>query len=279
MMGKPIGILAGSGQFPHLFCEAAKKAGRTVFIIGYKGETSPDLEDLAEKFCWIKLGQLGKSIKFFKKHKVQEIVFLGAITKTRIFKDVFPDIRGLSLWNKIDLKQDDAILSAIADEFERDGITVLESTCYLQDLLFPLGVLSKKKPSENHWKDIQIGYTIAKTIGDLDIGQCVVLRNQTVLAVEAIDGTDSTIRRGGALGHEKAVVVKVCKPSQDFRFDLPAIGVQTIQTMIDAQAKVLAVEKGQALLFDAPATIALANKAGICIVGVQQDAMGKVGCS
>jgi len=277
-MSKPIGILAGSGQFPHLFCEAAKKAGRTVYIVGYKGETSPDLEELAEKFCWVKLGQLGKTLKFLKKNNVEEVVFLGAITKTRIFKDIFPDIRGLSLWNKIDIKQDDAILSAIADEFERDGITVLQSTCYLQDLLFPIGVLTKKKPSESQWQDIQFGFEMAKAVGNLDIGQCVVVREHTVLAVEAIEGTDAAIRRGGALGKEKAVVVKVCKPDQDFRFDLPAIGVQTVQTMIEVGAKVLAVEKGQALLFDAPSTIGAANKAGICIVGVQQDGTGKVGC-
>ena len=277
-MNKPIGILAGGGQFPHLFCTAARKAGRSIFIVGYKGETSPDLEDLADQFCWVKLGQLGKSIKFFKKNQVIEVVFLGAITKTRIFKDIFPDIRGLSLWNKINIKQDNAILSAIADEFERDEITVLESTCYLQDLLFPIGVLSKTKPSSEQWQDVQFGFEMAKAIGNLDIGQCVVVRDQTVLAVEAIDGTDATIRRGGALGKEKAVVVKVCKPDQDFRFDLPAIGVQTIRSMIEVGAKVLAVEKGQALLFDAPATIGAANKAGICIVGVQRDEHGMVGC-
>lgn len=276
-MSKPIGIMAGSGQFPHLFCEAAQKAGRTVFITGLKGETAPDLEELADEFCWLKLGQLGKAIKFFKKNKVEEVVFLGAITKTRIFKDIFPDLRGLSLWNKIDIKQDDAILRAIAGELARDGITVLESTCYLQNLLFPKGVLSKKEPSSSHLKDIQFGFEMAKAVGKLDIGQCVVVREQTVLAVEAIEGTDAAIRRGGTLGREKAVVVKVCKPGQDFRFDLPAIGVQTILTMAEAGAKVLAVEKGQALLFDAPATIAAANKAGICIVGVEQGDNGEVG--
>ncbi len=277
-MSKPIGIVAGSGQFPHLFCAAAQKAGRTVFVSALKGETKHDLEELADQLCWVKLGQLGKTIKFFKKNKVEEVVFLGAITKTRIFKDIFPDIRGLSLWNKIDIKQDDAILRAISEEFERDGIAVLESTCYLQDLLFPIGVLSKKKPSADQWQDIQFGFKMAKAVGDLDIGQCVVVREQTVLAVEAIEGTDAAIRRGGALGREKAVVVKVCKPGQDFRFDLPAIGVQTIHSMIEVGAKVLAVEKGQSLLFDAPATIEIANKAKICIVGVQQDEHGKIGC-
>lgn len=277
-MSKPIGILAGGGQFPHLFCKAAQKAGRRVFITGHKGETAPDLEELADQFCWVKLGQLGKTIKFFKQHSVEEVVFLGTITKTRIFRDIFPDIRGLSLWNKIDIKQDDAILRAIAGELERDGITVLDSTYYLQELLFPTGVLSRKKPTRDQWKDIQFGFEMAKAIGHLDIGQCVIVREQTVLAVEAIEGTDAAIRRGGALGKEQAVVVKVRKPDQDFRFDLPAIGLQTIQSMAEVGAKVLAVEKGQALLFDAPATIEAANKAGICVVGVQQGEDGVVGC-
>ncbi len=278
VMSKPIGILAGGGQFPHLFCEAARKAGRSVFIAGHRGETAADLEELADEFCWVKLGQLGKTIKFFKQHDVEEVVFLGTITKTRIFRDIFPDMRGLSLWNKIDIKQDDAILRAIAGELERDGIIVLDSTCYLQDLLFPAGVLSKKKPTAEQWQDIQFGFEMAKAIGNLDIGQCIIVREQTVLAVEAIEGTDAAIRRGGALGKEKAVVVKVRKPDQDFRFDLPAIGLQTIQSMAEVGAKVLAVEKGQSLLFDAPATIDAANKAGICIVGVQQGENGVVGC-
>lgn len=275
-MSEKIGILAGGGQFPHLFCRAAQKEGRQVYVAGHRGETAPDLEELADGFCWVKLGQLGKIIKFFHKEGVAEVVFLGTITKTRIFRDIFPDLRGLSLWNKIDIKQDDAILRAIAGELEREGIAVLESTCFLQDLLFPQGLLTQKKPDQSQRQDIRFGFRMAKAIGDLDIGQCVVVRDQSVLAVEAIDGTDATIRRGGALAKEKAVVVKVRKPDQDFRFDLPAIGLQTIQSMLEVRAAVLAVETGQALLFDAEKVISAANKAGIVIVGVSQDASGTV---
>ncbi len=275
-MSEKIGIIAGGGQFPHLFCQAAQKAGRKVYVAGHKGETAPDLEELADGFCWVKLGQLGKILKFFKTEGIFEAVFLGTITKTRIFRDIFPDLRGLTLWNKIDIKQDDAILRAIAAELEKDGIMVLESTCYLQDLLFPQGVLTKKKPDANQQNDIRFGFRMAKAIGDLDIGQCVVVRDQAVLAVEAIEGTDAAIRRGGALGHENAVVVKVRKPDQDFRFDLPAIGLQTIASMQEVKAKVLAVEKGQSLLFDAERVIEAADKAGIIVVGVSQDADGAI---
>lgn len=275
-MTEKIGIIAGGGQFPHLFCRAAQRKGRQVYVAGHKGETSPDLQELADGFCWVKLGQLGKILKFFKGEGVGEVVFLGTITKTRIFRDIFPDLRGLSLWNKIDVKQDDAILRAIAAELEREGLVVLESTCYLQDLLFPQGVLTTKKPDKEQLNDIRFGFRMAKAIGDLDIGQCVVVRDRTVLAVEAIDGTDATIRRGGALAKEKAVVVKVRKPDQDFRFDLPAIGLQTIASMQEVRAGVLAVETGQALLFDAEKVIAAANRAGIIVVGVSGDASDNI---
>jgi len=263
-----IGIIAGGGQFPLLFTEAAKARGIEVVSVGHLGETDAELEKKADFFCWVKLGQLGKIINFFKKNGVSETVFLGTITKTRIFKDVWPDLKGLSLWNKINIKHDDAILKAIADTLEHEGIKVLESTIYLQDLLFPKGVLTKKQPNPEQIADIQFGWQVAREIGRLDIGQCVVVRNRSVLAVEAIEGTDAAIRRGGSLGHKNAVVVKIKKPDQDFRFDLPAIGLNTIATMREVKAAVLAVEAGQSLLFDREEVVSQAQKAGIVVVGI-----------
>jgi DUF1009 family protein len=275
-MTSRIGIIAGGGQFPYLFAEAAKKAGRVVVIIGHKGESHPDLEAVADRFCWVKIGQLGKIIKFFQKEKVEETVFLGTITKTRIFRDVLPDLKGISLWNKIDVRQDDSILRAFAGELEKEGIKVLDSTLYLQHLLFPAGILTRKKPTAGQRRDIDFGFQMARAIGKLDIGQCVVVRDMAVVAVEAIEGTDATIKRGGALAREKAVVVKVKKPDQDFRFDLPAIGPKTIESMLQARAAVLAVEAGQALLFDRETVISQAEKAGIVVVGVQEGADGRL---
>ncbi|OGR00964.1 MAG: hypothetical protein A2505_04020 [Deltaproteobacteria bacterium RIFOXYD12_FULL_55_16] len=274
-----IGIIAGGGQFPKLFAEAARKAGREVVIVAHQGESWPELEGIADRFCWVKLGQLGRIISFFREHGVVEAVFLGAITKTRIFKDVWPDFKGLSLWNKIDVRQDDAILRAVAEALEKEGIRVLESTLYLKELLFPKGVLTKKKLSAEQREDICFGWPIARAIGALDIGQCVVVRNRTVLAVEAIEGTDAAITRGGALGKEQAVVVKVKKPRQDFRFDLPAIGIKTIESMAEVKAAVLAVETGQALLFDHEAVFEAANRAGIVVVGVEELADGTLSLS
>lgn len=271
-----IGIIAGGGQFPLLFAKAAQDKGRQVVIAAHKGESASEIEEVADRLCWVKLGQLGKIIKFFKEENVTETVLLGTITKTKIFKDILPDFKGLSLWNKIDVRQDDAILRAVAASLEKEGISVLESTIYLQDLLFPKGVLTRKKPTEAQFADIEFGWQMARAVGKLDIGQCVVVRNRTVLAVEAIEGTDAAIERGGALGKEDAVVVKVKKPGQDFRFDLPAIGTKTIESMQRVNARVLAVETGQALLFDAETVIVNADRAGIVIVGVEESEDGRI---
>lgn len=274
-MGK-IGIIAGGGQFPILFAEAAKKQGKQVLVAAHKGESLPKLAEVADEVCWVKLGQLGKIIKFFRQQGVNEAVLLGTITKTRIFKDILPDIKGLAMWNKLKVRHDDSILRAVAGALEDEGIKILESTLYLKDLLFPKGLLTNRQPSAEQVADIKFGWKMARGIGRLDIGQCVVVRDKAVLAVEAIEGTDAAIKRGGSLGKEKAVVVKVKKPDQDFRFDLPAIGTKTIDSMAEVGAAVLAVEAGLALLFDAEAMIERANQAGIIVVGIEEKSPGEL---
>ena len=274
MSSEQIGIIAGGGQFPLLFARAAKAQGRQVVAVGHCNETDATLEGLADSFCWVKLGQLGKIIKFFRRHGVREAAFLGTITKTSIFADVRPDFKGLSLWNKIDIKHDDSILRAIASTLEEEGIRVVASTLYLQELLFPEGVLTKRGPTQAQMDDIRFGWRIGREIGRLDIGQCVVVRDSTVLAVEAIEGTDAAIKRGGTLGRKKAVVVKLRKPGQDFRFDLPAIGPTTIASMVEVQAAVLAVEAGQSLLFDREEVVRQADRAGIVIIGLGEGVPG-----
>ena len=271
-----IGIIAGGGQFPLLFAKAARKQGLNVYAAAHQGETDEALAGYVNRIQWVKLGQLGKIINFFNQEGVQKTVLLGSITKTNIFRDVRPDLKGIGLWNKINIKQDDAILRAVADRLEKDGIEVVTSTGYVPELLFPKGVQTKKKPTKEQQKDIVFGWQIARSLGELDIGQCVVVRNQTVLAVEAIEGTDAAIRRGGTLGKEKTVIVKLRKPNQDLRFDLPAVGMQTIETMVEVNAAVLAVEAGFALFFDREAVINAANAAGIVIVGVTESATGEL---
>ncbi len=270
----PIGLIAGGGQFPLLFAEAARARGRRVVAVAHVNETLPELEQQADVTCWVKLGQLGRIIKYFRQEGVGETVFAGTITKTRIFHDVLPDFKGLTLWNKIDIRLDDAILRAVAQTLEEEGIRVIASTCYLDHLFFPQGLLSRKKPSTAQMEDIRFGWSIARAVGRLDIGQCVVVRDRSVLAVEAIEGTDAAIRRGGELAGSGAVVVKLKKPDQDFRFDLPATGEKTIATLAAVKGAVLAVEAGQSLLFDRAAMVRAADRAGIVVIGLCEDDQG-----
>lgn len=272
-----IGLIAGGGQFPLLFAQAAKARGRRVVAIAHVNETSSELEALADRVYWVKLGQLGKIIASLRRESVCETVFAGTITKTRIFHDILPDFKGLTLWSKIDRRQDDAILRAVASTLEEEGIRVLASTCYLDHLFFPQGLLTKKKPSSDQMDDIRFGWKVAREVGRLDIGQCVVVRDRSVLAVEAIEGTDAAIRRGGELAGSGAVVVKLKKPDQDFRFDLPATGVKTVETLAAVKGAVLAVEAGQSLIFDRETMVEVANRAGIVVVGVSEDEQGELG--
>jgi hypothetical protein len=274
-----IGLIAGGGQFPLLFAAALQKKGYQVIAVAHEGETLPELQDCVDGLCWVRLGQLGRIIKYFHRQEVAETVLLGSITKTNIFKDVRPDLKGLTLWNKIDSRQDDAVLRAVAAELEENNIQVVASTIYLDELLFPKGILCGRKVKAREMEDIAFGWRLARAIGELDIGQCVVVRNRTVLAVEAIDGTDATIRRGGALAREDAVVVKVKKPNQDPRFDLPAIGLDTIESMAAVRARILAVEAGQALLFDKSRVLAAADEAGIVIIGIEETPDGELSYS
>lgn len=274
MAQPPIGLIAGGGQFPLLFVEAAQAQGRRVVAIAHVNETSAALEEKADITYWVKLGQLGKIISHFRREGVVEAVFAGTITKTRIFHDVLPDLKGLTLWNKIDTKLDNSILCAVAASLEEEGIRILASTCYLDALFFPQGILSRKKPSASQLEDIRFGWAIAREIGRLDIGQCVVVRDRTVLAVEAMEGTDAAIRRGGELAGSGAVVVKLKKPGQDFRFDLPATGEKTIATLAEVKGAVLAVEAGQSLLFDRQAMLQAADRAGLVVIGLVEDEQG-----
>ncbi len=271
-----IGIIAGGGQLPLLFAEAATNDGLKVFAAAHENETDPELANQVSKLQWVKLGQLGRIIKFFKQQGVDKTVMVGSITKTNIFRDIRPDLKGLGLWNKIDVKQDDAILRGVAKGLAKEGIEVIASTRYLPELLFPKGVITKKKPTKAQQDDILFGWEMARAVGNLDIGQCVVVRNRTVLAVEAIEGTDAAIKRGGLLGRKKTVVVKLRKPNQDLRFDLPAVGLTTINSMVEAKAAVLAVEAGHALLFDREDFVEAANKSGIGVLGVQGKENGEL---
>jgi DUF1009 family protein len=261
-----IGIIAGGGKFPLLIADAARRRGLKVIAVAHKGETTPELANRVDEITWIGLGQFGHLLDAFKSREVSHVLMAGAISKANMFGNLRPDLKGLAVVGKLLILHDDDILRAVARELEREGITVVSSTTYLPELLAAPGCLTKRRPSKEETEDIEFGWMVAKQLGDLDIGHCVVVRRRTVLAVEAIEGTDKTIARGGELAKEGAVVVKVSKPNQDLRFDLPAVGLNTIEVMSGVKASVLAIEAGKTLIFDREEMIGLANKKGIAVV-------------
>lgn len=261
-----VGLIAGGGQFPLMVAESAKRHGFRVVAVAHKGETESSLTDKVDKITWIKLGQLGQLIKALKKEGVRETLMAGTITKKRMFENIMPDLKGLSIMSKLAIFHDDDILRAVAEELAKEGIEIVSSTLYLPELLAPSGCLTSKKPNKGEREDIEFGWMVAKELGRLDIGQCVVVRKKTVLAVEAIEGTNETILRGGKLGREEVVVVKMSKPNQDLRFDVPSVGLETIKVMSEAGASVLAVEAGKTLIFDREEMITRADEMGICII-------------
>ena len=261
-----IGLIAGSGQFPILFCKAAVDKGFRVHTAAYINEADSVLTQMSETIQWLHLGQVKRLIKFFKKNHIRRAVMLGAIKKTRIFTDVKPDMKAISIIAGMRHTDDDAIMRAFADSLEKEGITIEPSTFLLPDLLAQNGIVTKRKPTRAEKKDVALGFKIAREIGRLGIGQSVVVGGGTVLAVEAIEGTDATILRGGQLGEGEAVLVKVCKPNQDFRFDVPSVGTATIETMITANVRVLAIEAGKTIIFDKPEMIRLADDNQISIL-------------
>ncbi len=247
--------------------------GIETVVVAHNGDTDEAIEKEADRTKWVYLGQLGKLIKTFKKAGVQKVVFAGTITKKNVFKDIRPDIRALNLWRKLDRRLDDAILRAVAKELESEGMEVISATHLLTDLAAPAGVLTRRSPTKQEMEDIKFGWEIAKRIGELDIGQCVVVKDKVVLAVEALEGTDNAIRRGGELGKTGTTVIKICKPNQDLRFDLPSVGLKTIQTMTEVKASVLAIEAGKTLVFDREEALELADKADICVLAIQHEEM------
>lgn len=266
--GERIGLIAGNGRFPIIFADNAKRLGYHVSAVAHEGETEPELAGHVDRIHWIKIGQLSKLIKAFKEDKVRQAVMLGGIKKTHMFTTLRPDLRTLAMATRLALRKDDDILREFARELEGEGIAICESTFGLEGILAEEGALTARVPSEKEWEDIRYGWDVAHDIGRLDIGQCVVIKDCVVVAVEAVEGTDGAIKRGGELAKEGAVVVKRSKPQQDMRFDLPAVGPRTIEVMASVKASVLAIEAGRTILLDREIVLEKAKSARIAIVGI-----------
>jgi UDP-2,3-diacylglucosamine hydrolase len=266
--GERIGLIAGNGRFPIIFADNARRLGYHVSAVAHEGETEPELAGHVDRIHWIKIGQLNKLIKAFKEDNVHQTVMLGGIKKTHMFTTLRPDFRTLALAARVALWKDDDILRELAKELEREGIAICESTFGLEGILVEEGTLTARTPSEKEWEDIRYGWEVAQEIGRLDIGQCVVIKDRVVVAVEAVEGTDGAIKRGGDLAKEGAVVVKRSKPQQDLRFDLPTVGPRTIEVMASVKASVLAIEAGRTILLDREIMLDKARSARIAIVGI-----------
>ncbi len=270
-----IGLIAGSGQFPVLFARTARRRGIEVFAVAHRGETAPELVHHVNAITWVQPGQLQALIDALKAHQVTRTVMVGGVTKPGFFREIRPDARALTAIARVGKLRDDLLLRTIAAEIESEGIRVVESTTYLEEIVPAPGVLGTREPTAEEWADIRFGFQVVKVIGRFDIGQSVVVRGGTVMAVEGIEGTDATIRRAGQLVNGDIVVVKASKPIQDLRFDLPAIGPETIRTIAEVRGRVLAVEAGRTIVLERAQTIALANDAKIAVVAVDPATMGE----
>lgn len=274
--GERIGLIAGNGRFPIIFSDNARRLGFAVTAVAHVEITLPELAQHVDRIHWVKIGQFNKVIKALKGDGVRQAVMLGGVKKVSLF-DVRPDMRAIMMARRVKEWKDDVMLREFAAEMEREGILIRESTFGLGEVLVERGVLTRRKPSDSEWEDIREGWEVARDIGRMDIGQCVVIKDGVVVAVEAVEGTDEAIRRGGTLAGNGAVVVKRSKPQQDLRFDLPAIGPGTIKTMQSVNALTLAIEAGRSVLLDRQEMIAAANDSGITVVGITEEDVTREG--
>ena len=264
-----IGIIAGAGDLPEIIARDAKERGYKVITIALENLASSVLNDLSDEIQWINVGKLGAIIDALKGFGVSEAIMAGKVPKSLLYKSkIVPDLRAVKLLFSLKDKSDDSILNALANELAKDGIAVINTASFSPHLPTPAGVLTKGSPSKQERLDIEFGYKIAKAIGEMDIGQTVVVKEQAVMAVEAIEGTDEAIHRGGKWAGDGAVVVKVSKPRQDMRLDVPVIGPTTLQAMIDVRARVLAVEAERSIIIHRDKLIKEAEESGISIVGL-----------
>ncbi len=266
-----LGLVAGSGNLPFVAAREARAQGLRVVGIGLRGETSPDLEREVDRLHWIYPGELGHLIRLLRQERVSDLLLVGKIAITRLFADltqVRPDLRALLFYLRLPDRRGDSILEALVDEFTREGITLHDCRRFLSSLLVRAGVLTSRAPTPEEKSDIELGRRIARAVADLKIGQTVVVRAGTVVAVESVEGTDAAIRRGGELARGGIVVVKVCRTDQDMRFDLPVVGRQTVAALEAAGATALALEAEKTLLLDREEVLQAADRLGITLVAV-----------
>ena len=267
-----LGLIAGNGRFPFLVLDAARSVGHDVTVVAIKEEALPDLADAAARapraaLHWVSLGQLGKCISLLKEAGVTEAVMAGQVKHAKLFADIVPDLTLIGVLLRLKARNTDALISGVADVLREHGINLLDSTAFLAPLLAREGVLTRRAPTGDERADLEHGYRVADAVAGLDVGQTIAVKSGAVIAVEAMEGTDAVIARAGELAGGGVRIVKVAKPNQDMRFDVPVVGVSTINAMVAAGATLLSVDAGKTLMIDGEAIIRAADEAGIAIVG------------
>lgn len=266
-----VGVIAGSGIYPEIFIRAARKAGvEKVVMCAFHQETKQEVEALADQTEWVRVGQLSKMIQFFVKQGVKQCVMVGQIAPKNLF-DLRPDLRTLMMMAKLKKRNAETLFGAIAQELSKDGIELLPATTFLEDDMPSAGMAIGPKIKPRRWEDAAFGFTIAKASSQLDIGQTVIVKNGTVLAVEAFEGTNDAIKRGGGLGKGNATMVKVSKPNQDMRFDVPVIGPDTIKNAAASGVDVIAVEAGMTLILGREVVNHLCNELKVTLIGMNEE--------
>ena len=267
-MNPTFGLIAGNGKLPILLSQSIRKEGHPLVAVAHIGETRKDLKRYVDSLRWIEIGQLEEIIRILKGAKVEKVLLAGGISKRHFFSRLKPDGRALKVLSRLRDKKDDAILRALGEEIENEGIQVVSPALYLKEHMAPKGCWTQRQPTEREKKDMAFGWELAREMGTLDIGQSVVVKDQIILAVEAIEGTDAAIRRGARLGRGDVAVIKICKPKQDQRLDLPVIGPSTLRVLRKAGGSLLAVEAGKTIVMDKEKVIREADRNHLCLVGL-----------
>jgi len=265
---EPLGLIAGNGRFPFLVAAAARKAGRPVVAAAIREEASPELEKEVDRFAWVGLGQLGRCIELLRAAGVREAVMAGQVKHRQIFSGVVPDLKLMGVLARLAFKNTDSLIGGVADALAREGITLLSSTALLAEQMATAGAMTRRGPSRDELRDVAYGRRLARGLAGLDVGQTVAVKDRAAVAVEAMEGTDEVIRRAGRIAGPGVTVVKVAKPKQDMRFDVPVVGAGTLASMREARARVLAVEAGRTLILDRAEFLAGAEQAGVAVWGM-----------
>lgn len=270
MANAPLGLIAGNGRFPFLVAAAAKRAGRAVVAVAIRDEALPELAGEVDSVEWVGLGQLGRCIETLRAHGVHEAVMAGQVRHRRIFSGIVPDLKLMAVLARVAFKNTDSLIGAVADALAKEGIHLLSSTLFLEDQLAAPGAMTRRRPSREEHKDIEYGREVARTLSGLDLGQTVVVKDRAAVALEAMEGTDEVIRRAGRIAGEGTTVVKVAKPRQDMRFDVPVVGKGTLDVMREAGARALAVEARKTLIIDKDEFLGEADRYGIAVWGMDR---------